>query len=99
MTITCDFELGFIRACEVVFPESRIQGCFFHFMQSMWRHIKDIGLCTIYRNSTIHRTLLKLPFVLAFCPIQDIESNFNKIKDKFKNDDHVTPKINEFYTY
>ncbi|RNA16477.1 hypothetical protein BpHYR1_032601 [Brachionus plicatilis] len=68
-------------------------------MQSMWRHIQDTGLTTVYRTSSKHRFLLKLPLILAFCPSHDVETNFNIIKKKLDPEDPNTSKIEEFYTY
>lgn len=36
--VLCDFELAFMNAVAEVFPGSRIQGCLFHFTQSIWRY-------------------------------------------------------------
>lgn len=91
-SIKCDFELVFIRACEVVFPAGCVQGCLFHFMQSMWRHIQNTGLTTIYRTSSKHRFLLKLPLVSAFCPSDDVETLFNIIKKKLDPEDPILLK-------
>ncbi|RNA08034.1 hypothetical protein BpHYR1_021339 [Brachionus plicatilis] len=67
-------------------------------MQSMWRHIQDTGLTTVYRTSSKHRFLLKLPLVLVFCPSHGVE-NFNTTKKKLDAEDPNTSKIEEFYTY
>lgn len=47
-----DFELAAIDAIGVVFPESSIKGCTFHFRQALMRHVTDEGLRTIYSSGT-----------------------------------------------
>ncbi|CAF0961077.1 unnamed protein product [Brachionus calyciflorus] len=64
----------------------------------MWRHIQNVGLTNIYRNSSIHRFILKFPLVLALSPEKDVESSFQKIKEKIADDDSKS-KIDEFFTY
>ncbi|CAF0870086.1 unnamed protein product [Brachionus calyciflorus] len=48
LSITSDFEKGFINTSMKVFPKVNVFGCFFHFKQSMWRKISELGLKVIY---------------------------------------------------
>jgi len=36
-----DFELAPRNAFASAFPETEQRGCYFHFMQSVWRHIRS----------------------------------------------------------
>ena len=45
-----DFELAIITAFETEFPNCNIYGCYFHFCQSIWRHIQELGLTRGYRQ-------------------------------------------------
>lgn len=38
--ILSDFEIGIISAAKKYFPDTRLQGCFFHFSQIIWRKIQ-----------------------------------------------------------
>lgn len=69
--ITSDFEMAIIKAAIQVWGESLIiQLCYFHFKQSMWRKIQDLGLATIYKSDAQVRKFLKLPQVLALVPVR-----------------------------
>lgn len=37
--IQTDFEQAVLQACRIVFPQSSLRGCFFHFSQSIWRKV------------------------------------------------------------
>ncbi|CAB4031965.1 Hypothetical predicted protein [Paramuricea clavata] len=42
--IVCDFEQALITAIQTELPNTRIEGCYFHFNQSLWRHVKDLAI-------------------------------------------------------
>ena len=41
-----NFEIGVVKACNVIFPEARILYCHFHWMQTLKRNIGSHGLHT-----------------------------------------------------
>ena len=53
-----DFEIALITAIETEFPRSRIQGCYFHYSQSLWRKIQALGLSGPYRQDQHLKKLL-----------------------------------------
>ena len=46
--VSLDFEMGAIQAFLFCFPSIKIIGCWFHFSQSLFRKIVEIGLKTQY---------------------------------------------------
>ena len=87
LSITSDFEKAFLNASEKIFPDVKLNGCFFHFKQSMWRKITDLGLRQLYNDDEGVRHVLKLPQALAFIPPEDVIYGFNLIKSKVVNKD------------
>ena len=72
-SITCDFEAAFIAACRDIFDKAELNGCFFHFKQSMWRKVQECGLAAEYTSHDGRvRKLLKRPQVLAFISEEDV---------------------------
>ncbi len=99
-SFTSDFELALIKAYRIVWPDVPIYLCFFHFKQSMWRKIQELGLAGIYMGDEGVRRLLKLPQVLAFVPIADVQDLFHEMKINLQAS--INPhkaKIFEFYEY
>ena len=42
-TVVADYEAGLWRAVQDVLPDTRIQGCVFHWTQAVWRKIQALG--------------------------------------------------------
>ncbi|KRX33382.1 hypothetical protein T09_2099, partial [Trichinella sp. T9] len=47
----CDFETALIPAIQGNFPNTRVQGCFFHFCQAVLRQVGRLGLRNDYINN------------------------------------------------
>ncbi|CAH1715125.1 unnamed protein product [Aphis gossypii] len=78
LTIITDFELGLINAIRLVFPESSHQGCYFHYCQSIVRHLrsKESGMYNLVK------AILLLPEFLEWyllCRSLPPNSNNNRI--------------------
>ncbi|CAF1096296.1 unnamed protein product [Brachionus calyciflorus] len=54
----------------------------FHYKQSMWRKIVDLGLKIDYNEDEKIRQFLKIPQALAFIPPEDVVTGFELIKSK-----------------
>ena len=56
--INIDFEAAAIKAIKEVFPSVKVQGCFFHLCQSLWRKVQEVGLTEAYKtNQEIRQTI------------------------------------------
>ena len=70
-TVTIDFEAAMWQAIPLVFPGVTILGCYFHWLQAVWRKAQEFGLKVAY--STDNKTnkyickLLCLPYLPAEC--------------------------------
>ncbi|CAF4434315.1 unnamed protein product [Rotaria socialis] len=51
--ITCDYELATINAFRTVFPSVHVAGCFFHYSQSLWRKVQELGLIRCVNPSNL----------------------------------------------
>jgi len=43
-----DFESAVWQALVAEFPDATVKGCTFHFMQSIWRKVQELGLQKSY---------------------------------------------------
>ena len=48
--VVADFEAGMWRGMLGVFPEIKIQGCYFHWTQAIRRKLGDLGLLKSYNH-------------------------------------------------
>ena len=97
-SINLDFEKGLINAFKTL---SKIDGCFFHFLQSIIRKIGKLGLRKEYmKNQTFRMKIVELGLV-AFLPPEDVKSSVKRILVELKRtvgaDKHL--RILTFGTY
>jgi len=63
--LTCDYELATINVFSKTFPSLRIAGCFFHYSQSLWRKIQELGLT---RSKKVRSKVRKLEISSLLTP-------------------------------
>jgi hypothetical protein len=54
--LTCDYELAAINAFKQVFPSVHVSGCFFHFSQSLWQKMQELGLMRYVKCSNLTKS-------------------------------------------
>ena len=101
LSITSDFEGPFIKACAEIFPKVAVYGCFFHFKQSMFRHVGFEGLAGLYSNDIDVKRALKIIQYLAYVPCSDVVKLFGQLKsERVAHPDELTEsRIFNFYKY
>lgn len=73
-----------------------VQGCYFHFKQSMWRKIQEVCLSVEYvKNTNVYKKLV-MPQCLAYLPPEDVRDGFFLIKESFDISD---AKLKIFFDY
>ena len=83
-----DFEQALISAVEtelpgcssVELPTTSMHGCYFHFNQSLWRHIQDLGLARRYRHDERLQQLLRKVMSRGFLPTALVRNNFQLLR-------------------
>ena len=84
--IIADFEQAAITAARRVFPMATINGCYFHFGQSIWRKIQDTGLATRYGTDIEFAIRLRMLIGLAFLPPSEIPAAFAEVSRTIGDD-------------
>lgn len=78
--VMIDFEQALLSAVETELPNTAIQGCYFHFNQSLWRHIQELGLARGYRHYESLQQLLRKVMSLGFLPTALVRINFQLLR-------------------
>lgn len=66
--IHIDYEKAAINAVKEMFQETTITGCNFHFNQTLWREVQELGRATLYRDNEDIRNHIRMCAALAYLP-------------------------------
>lgn len=82
--IMTDFELSIINASTTIFPEADVSCCYFHFKQSLYRKVQNIGLQIPYNDPDDRevKIFVHMTAALAFIPVPDVVTNFQRLKNQ-----------------
>ena len=58
-TVIVDYELAAINAFQSEFPNSTVNGSYFHFNQALWRYIRELDLTHAYKTNRRVKKLVK----------------------------------------
>jgi hypothetical protein len=97
--IVIDFEMGLLNSLTRKFPLTRLKGCVFHFGQSIWRKLQELGLGFEYKNNKNFKSIVKMYLHLTFVPEEKIMFEFEKISQYIEVDVNLKEKFNEFLKY
>lgn len=101
--ITIDFEMAVINSVRTNFPQAEIHGCYFHFTQSVWRHVQSIGLQIPYTSDEDFAFQIRLLIALAFVPKENVVEAYDElIATEFYSEDNGSeyePQIQALLTY
>ena len=100
-SVVCDFEMSIVIAIETELPNAQICACFFHFTQSLWRKIQDVGLASTYRQNDTVRKLLRKIVAVAFLPLAVVRNNVHLLETsrEWRAASRRYPNLNLFMLY
>ena len=74
--IVSDFESSLLLAIQAELPNSRSSGCYFHFCQSLWRRVQELGLAGLYRRPGRLKSCIKKVMSIGYLPLALVHQNF-----------------------
>lgn len=80
-SIVMDFEQALITAVETDLPNTRTELCYFHFNQSLWRRIQELGLTRAYKRDENLKEILRKVMSLGFLPVALVRNNFTLLRN------------------
>ena len=83
--IICDYENSLLATLQAAFPRTKIQGCYFHFCQCVYRKVQKLGLSQLYLKSVNFKMLVRVLMALAFLPSGEITDSFDSLERCFAN--------------
>jgi hypothetical protein len=99
--VICDFELALKNAIETELPRSRISGCYFHFCQSLWRKVQELGLSRAYTRRRRVKKCIRKCMALGHLPLPLVRNNFRLLTTARETRRLVRryPALQEFFQY
>lgn len=99
--VITDFEQAAMLSIKDNFPDADIHGCFFHFTQSVRRHIQQVGLLQIYIEDEDIALQLRLLIALAFVPSRMVVQAYDELVETefFSGENDHKSKIDELLMY
>lgn len=94
-TVSADFETAVIEAVNSVFPNAQFHGCFFHFSQSLWRKVQNLGLSSEYNTDQEVRDSVRKCAALAFLKPADVEEGWLHVHGMAEKNE----KLSKFLDY
>lgn len=81
-SIMMDFEKAVINVCKEIYPSAQIRGCFFHFKQSIYRKVQELGLKKRYDTDSVFSSRIRYLAALAFVPEAEVANAFEELISK-----------------
>ncbi|KAF7685046.1 hypothetical protein CDIK_4205 [Cucumispora dikerogammari] len=95
--ILLDFEIAAINAARETFPHSKVQGCLFHFGQSLWKKLQNLSLSQKYKNDKNFNQTVRMLLNLAFVPPVDVIKQYSSIIKIYKKTENK--ELQKFLKY
>ncbi|KRX36271.1 hypothetical protein T05_11328 [Trichinella murrelli] len=79
-SIIHDFETALIPAIQGYFPNTQVQGCYFHFCQAVHRKVGELGLKTRYRTEEQTKRKIRILLATAFLPVPQVDTGVSLLE-------------------
>ena len=77
-----DFEAAMWHGLRFAYPNVSFKGCVFHWIQSVDRNLRELGLYFSYNNDEGTRSYYRRLFALTFLPAEMIQPQYQALKDE-----------------
>ncbi|KAL4131605.1 hypothetical protein QTP88_008898 [Uroleucon formosanum] len=98
-SIMMDFEKAAMNAVKSEFPNTSINGCFFHLSQCIWRHLQEAGLQKNYIQDSEFALHIRMLPALAFVPQNKVIKDYEKLLDSeyFSENEELLMTIIDYF--
>ena len=99
--IICDFEQSIITAVETELPIAHVTCCYFHFCQSLYRRLNELGLSDTYKENVQFKRCIRRFLSMGFLPLAIVRQNFHQFAAEHSTQRLVRryPGLRDFILY
>ncbi|KAL8597954.1 hypothetical protein ACOMHN_063850 [Nucella lapillus] len=99
--IVCDFERELWTSIETELPRARLQGCYFHFTQILFRKVQELGLAVGYRRNNRLQRFIRKVLAICYIPTPVMMMTFNRLLNHARTRRLLRryPALGDFITY
>ena len=96
-----DYEQASRCSIKEVFPSVTLCGCWFHFINSLFKRIRKLGLQKYYSRSQEFNSIFRQYISLCFVPIEEVRDFQGIIKEQIDKieDNEIKTVLEAFYNY
>ena len=91
-----DFEVSLQKAVKNNFPESIVDGCYFHYTKLLWEKAKKLGLCT-KKEIKYTKIIIFMLKIMPYLSNDKKEELFNNLEGFFGDNDEKYVKLLKYY--
>jgi hypothetical protein len=78
--LICDFEQSLIIAANTELPTAHVTGCYFHYCQSLYRKIQELGLHQPFRTDMQLQKAVRMILAIGYIPVAIIRMAFTQFR-------------------
>ena len=78
--VICDFKQALLVAVETELRHAQISGCYFHFNQSLWRKVQNLGLAASYRQHRELKKVIRKVMANGYLPLLLVHQHFHLLR-------------------
>ena len=99
--VVCDFEIAIKSAIETELPRTKVCGCLFHFRQSLYRKLNELGLSGASKQDGDFQATIAKVMSIGFLSLHHVRNNFNlwATSQSFLRLARQYPDLNQFVAY
>lgn len=95
-SFSLDFESAVMSVISNLFPDAELHGCNYHFNQSIWRKVQDVGLSVEYKTDSDIRNHIRKCASLAFIDLAEQDDAWLTIMEDCPSNNKIV-KFNDYF--
>ena len=97
--LICDFEIAIQKAAISVYESLSIMGCFFHFVQAVWKHAQSENMTQLCEKDLIFKEFVRSCISLPMIKLDELQDTIDELRGQNFDDEEKNKKRDQFLDY